>query len=167
MKAATETLPGLTPDMLAMPRFEDGAIDIQELLRRLAEQVVNAVLDAEADRLCGGGANSRDGYCERCLATCVNTLTPRIPKLRPDSFFPEDVIERCQCVGCALVAAVVEMYVAGASTRKAQRVAEKMGVLWLSMDQVSAIASSLNADIEERSDDMATLLLSNYSMHCL
>lgn len=63
--------------------------------------------------------------------------------------------------------AVVEMYAAGASTRKAQRVAEKMGVSRLSMDQVCAIASSLNADIEERSDDMATLLLSNYSMRCL
>lgn len=35
------------------------------------------------------------------------------------------------------------------------------------MDQVSAIASSLNVDIEERSDDMATFLLSNYSMRCL
>lgn len=125
------------------------------------------MMNAEADRVCGAGANSRDGYCERSLATCVNTLTPRIPKLRPDSFFPEGVIERCQCVGCALVAAVVEMYVAGDSTREAQRVAEKMGVSWLSMDQASAIASSLNADIEERSDDMATLLLSNYSMHCL
>lgn len=33
-----------TPDMLAMPRFDDGAIDMQELLRRLAEQVVNAEL---------------------------------------------------------------------------------------------------------------------------
>ena len=44
-----------TPDMLAMPRFDDGAIDMQELLRRLAEQVVNAVMDAEADQLCGGG----------------------------------------------------------------------------------------------------------------
>lgn len=39
------------PDMIAMPRFEDGAIDMQELLRRLAEQVVNAVMDAEADQL--------------------------------------------------------------------------------------------------------------------
>lgn len=125
------------------------------------------MLDAEADRLCGGGANNRDGYCERSLPTCISTLTLRISKLRSDSFFPEDVIERCQCVGCALVAAVVEMYVTGASTRKTQRVAEKMGVSWLSMDQVSAIASSLNADIEERADDMATLLLGNYSMHCL
>lgn len=55
------------PDTLAMPRFDDGAIDMQELLRRLAEQVVNAVMDAEADQLCGGGANSRNGYRERAL----------------------------------------------------------------------------------------------------
>lgn len=41
-----------------MPWFDDGAIDMQELLRRFAEQVVNAVIGAEADRLCGGGANS-------------------------------------------------------------------------------------------------------------
>lgn len=89
-----EILPGLTPDMLAMPRFDDGAIDMQELLRRLAEQVVNAVMDAEADQLCGGGANSRNGHRERSLATCFGTLTLRIPKLRSGSFFPDDVIER-------------------------------------------------------------------------
>ena len=47
--------PDTMPDMFAMPRFDDGAIDMQELLRRLAEQVVNAVMDAEADQLCGGG----------------------------------------------------------------------------------------------------------------
>lgn len=86
-----EILSDPTPDMLAMPRFDDGAIDMQELLRRLAEQVVNAVVDAEADQLCGGGTNGR----------------------------------------------------------KAQRVAEKMGVSRPSKDQVSAIASSLDADIDE------------------
>ena len=46
-----EILSDPTPDMLAMPRFDDGAIDMQELLRRLAEQVVNAVMDAEPDAL--------------------------------------------------------------------------------------------------------------------
>lgn len=46
-----------------MPRFDDGTIDMQELLRHLAEQVANAVMDAEADQLCSGGANklSRHG----------------------------------------------------------------------------------------------------------
>ena len=34
-----EILSDPTPDMLAMPRFDDGAIDMQELFRRLAEQV--------------------------------------------------------------------------------------------------------------------------------
>lgn len=144
-----EILSDPTPDMLAMPRFDDGAIDMQELLRRLAEQVVNAVMDAEADQLCGGRANSRNGYRERGLATCVGTLTLRIPKLRTGSFFPDDVIERYQRADRALVAAVAEMYATGTSTRKVQRVAEKMGVSRLSKDQVSAIASSLDADIDE------------------
>lgn len=45
-----------TPDMIAMPWFDDGATDIQELLRRLAGQVVNAVMDNDADQLCGAGA---------------------------------------------------------------------------------------------------------------
>ena len=144
-----EILSDPTPDMLAMPRFDDGAIDMQELLRRLAEQVVNAVMDAEADQLCGGGVNSRNGYRERALATCVGTLTLRIPKLRSGSFFPEDVIERHRRVDRAPVAAVAEMYATGTSTRKVQRVAEKTGVSRLSKDQVSAIASSLDADIED------------------
>lgn len=85
--------------MLVMPRFDDGAIDIQELLRRLAEQVANAVMDAKADQPCGGGANSRNGYRERSLATCVGALTPRIPKPRSGSFFPEGVLGRHRRVG--------------------------------------------------------------------
>lgn len=52
-----EILSDPTPDILAMPRFDDGAIDMQELLRCLVEQVANAVMDAEADQLCSGGAN--------------------------------------------------------------------------------------------------------------
>lgn len=46
----------------------NGAIDMRELLPRLAKQVVNAAMDAEADQLSGGGANSRNGYRERSLA---------------------------------------------------------------------------------------------------
>lgn len=43
-----------TPGILAMPRFGDGAIDMRDLLRRLAKEVVNAAMDAEADQLsCG------------------------------------------------------------------------------------------------------------------
>ncbi|WP_286168618.1 hypothetical protein [Eggerthella sp. AM16-19] len=34
-------------------------------MRRIAEDVANAIRDAKADQLCSGGANSRNGYRER------------------------------------------------------------------------------------------------------
>jgi transposase-like protein len=105
-------------------------------------------MDAEADQMCGEG-NSRNGYRERRLLTCVGTFTLGVPKLRQGSFFPEDVLTRYQRVDGALVAAVAEMYATGTSTRKVQRVARKMGIDRLSKDQVSAIARYLDADVEE------------------
>ena len=145
MESLAESMPGQT----AMPRFEDGSINPRELMRRLAENVVNAIMDAEADQLCAGGANSRNGYRERNLVTCVSDITLRIPKLRTGGFFPEDVVERYQRVDRAVVAAVAEMYATGTSTRKVQRVAEKLGISRLSKDQFSAIAQNLDADVAE------------------
>ena len=133
----------------ALPRFEDGFINMQELLRALAESVVNEIMSAEADQLCDATGNSRNGYRERRLVTCVGTLTLRIPKLRVGSFFPDDVIERYQRVDRAIVAAVSEMYATGTSTRKVQKVAAAMGVERLSKDQVSAICEHLDAEVEE------------------
>ena len=46
----------------------------------------------------------------------------------------------------AVVSAVAEMYATGTSTRKVQRIAEKLGISRLSKDQVSAIAKDLDAD---------------------
>ena len=122
----------------AMPRFEDGSVNPMELVRRIAEDVVNAIMNAEADQLCAGGANSRNGYRERNLVTCGGDITMRIPKLRSGSFFPDDVVERYQRVDHAVVSAVAEKYATGTSTRKVQRIAEKLGISRLSKDQVSA-----------------------------
>ena len=144
-----EILADAMPDRAAIPRSTDGMVDIQSLLRLLAEQVVNAIMDEEADQLCGDGANSRNGYRNRTLETCVGTLNLRIPKLRTGSFFPEDVLERYQRVDRALVAAVAEMYATGTSTRKVQRIAEKMGIERLGRDRVSAIAATLDAEIAD------------------
>jgi transposase-like protein len=49
----------------------------------------------------------------------------------------------------ALIAAVAEMYETGTSTRKVQRIAGRMGIDRLSKDQVSSMARSLDADVEE------------------
>ena len=70
----------------AMPRFEDGSVNLRELMRRIAEDVANAIMDAEADQLCAGGANGRNGYRERNLVTRIGGIAMRILKLRSGSF---------------------------------------------------------------------------------
>lgn len=132
-----------------MPRFEDGCTNLQELIRRIAEDVANGAMAAEAEQMLEATGNSRNGHRDRRLKTCVGDLSLRVPKLRSGSFFPEDVIERCQRVDRALASAVAEIYATGTSTRKVQRIAEKMGVSRLSKDQVSALCESLDADVDE------------------
>lgn len=130
-----------------MPRFADGSINLQEVLRQLAESVVNEVMGAEADQLCEATGDSGNGYRERMPATCVGTLTLRASKLRSGSFFPEDVLERYQRVDRAVAAAVAEMCATGASTRKVQRVAAAMGIERMSRDQAGAICAGLDSEV--------------------
>ena len=52
METAMESIAEATAAATAMPRFEDGAINLQELMRRLAEDVANAIMAAEAEQLC-------------------------------------------------------------------------------------------------------------------
>ena len=131
----------------ALPRFEDGSINMRELLRALAESVVKEITSAEADQLCDATGNGRNGHGERRLVTCAGTLTLRIPKPRVGSSFPDDVIGRYQRVDRAIAAAVSEMCATGTSTRKVRKVAAATGVERLSKDQVSAICEHLGADV--------------------
>lgn len=145
MTAMRSIADGATADVAAglatMLRFEDGSINLQELLRRLAESVANEITGADADQLCEATGNGRNGYRERKLTTCVGTLTPRIPKLRTGSFFRDDVIERYQRADRAIVA-VSETCATGTSTRKVQRVAAATGIDRLSKDQAAPYAST-------------------------
>lgn len=149
MEIIPEAAAVTAPAPQQMPRFADGTINMQELIRHMAETLVNEIMSAEADQMCEATGNSRNGYRERMLVTCVGTLTLRVPKLRTGSFFPDDVIERYQRVDRAVAAAVAEMYATGTSTRKVAKVAAKMGIDRLSKDQVSAIAASLDSEAEE------------------
>ena len=139
-------------DGALMPRFDDGMVNMAELIRAMAESLVNEIMDAQADEACEGG-NRRDGHRERKLATGVGTINLRIPKPRAGSYFPEDLIERYSRVDRAVIAAVSEMVANGVSTRKVKRVARTMGIDRMSASQVSRICSSLDesvADLQER-----------------
>ena len=76
-----------------MPRFDDGIVNMSELIRAMAESLVNEIMDAQADDACEA-SNRRNGYRERKLATSVGTISLRIPKLRSGTYFSEDLISR-------------------------------------------------------------------------
>jgi hypothetical protein len=67
-----------TLDGAATPRSRDGATDVRELLRQLAEPVASEAMDAEADQMCGEG-NGGNGRGERRPSACVGTPAPGVP----------------------------------------------------------------------------------------
>lgn len=141
-----------TAAMAEIPRFDDGMVNIQELIRVMAESLVNEIMDAQAEDACADG-NQRNGYRERTLATSVGAINLRIPKLRRGSYFPEDLLVRYSRADRAVIAAVSEMVANGVSTRKAGRVAASLGMDRMSASQVSRICGSLDeivADLQGR-----------------
>ena len=131
-----------------IPRFDDGMVNLQELIRLTAEALVNEIMDAQADEACAEG-NQRNGYRERTLVTSVGPITLRIPKLRVGSYFPEDLLVRYSRVDRAVVAAVSEMVTNGVSTRKVERAATAMGTDRMSASQAPRICESLDAIVED------------------
>ncbi len=123
------------PKACEMPRFDDGMVNIQELVRIMAESLVNEIMDTQAEDACADG-NQRNGYRQRRLTTSAGTITLRIPKLRRGSYFPDDLLVRYSRVDRAVIAAVSEMVICGVSTRKVERVAQTMG-----MDRMSGKCS--------------------------
>ena len=103
---------------------------MRELARTLLGSMVNEVMGAQADMLSEDGANSRNGYRERGLAAPVGDITLRIPKLRAGAYFPKGIIERYSRADRAVAAAVAESWANGASTRKMERIARKMVLLF-------------------------------------
>ena len=60
------------------PRFDDGMVNIRELVRVMAESLVNEIMDVRAGDACADG-NRCDGYRERAPVTSVGTINLRIP----------------------------------------------------------------------------------------
>lgn len=128
-----------------LPTHGDGLLDMRELARTLLENMVNEIMDAQADMACEDGATARNGYRERGLTAPVGDIVLRILKLRAETYFPEGLIERYSRADRA----VAESWANGVSTRKMKRVARKMGIERLSKDQVSAMCRSLDAGVAE------------------
>ena len=133
-------------DLRNLPLGEDGMVDLNEMMRRELESMVNQIMDWQADELCGEG-NRRNGYRERKLATVLGEITMRIPKLREGTYFPDELIRPYSRVDRAMVAIVREVYVRGLSTRKIEKAADALGFAGLSPSRVSRMTSDLDEEV--------------------
>jgi transposase-like protein len=143
-----DTIHEMASNMNEMPRFDDGMVNISELIRIMAQALVNEVMDAQADEACANG-NQRNGYRQRSLTTCVGEIALKILKLRVGSYYPEDLLMRWSRTDRTIIAAVSEMVTNGVLTRKVQRIAKSMGIDKMSATQVSRICSSLDEVVSE------------------
>jgi transposase-like protein len=126
-----------------------------DLVRRLLGTVVNTLMSADADQVCGAAygepsaerVNSRNGYRPREWDTRAGTVELAIPKLRKGTYFPEWLLQRRTRAEQALITAVVQAYVLGVSTRRVTKLVEALGLTGLSKSEVSRMAKGLDAKV--------------------
>jgi len=133
-----------------------GGIGGEDFVRQLVERTVQQVLEAEMTSFLGAESYERNGerrgwrngFKPRTLKTRVGELELMVPKDR-DSEFQTELFERYQRSEKAFVAALLQMYVEGVSTRKVTEITEALCGLEVSKSQVSALTAKLDAEINE------------------
>ena len=121
-----------------------------EMVRGTVEETLNAMLDAEADQLCGAGRyersearqDTRAGSYERTLQTSAGEVSLKVPKLRRQTF-ETAIIERYRRRESSVEEALIEMYLAGISVRRVEDITE---ALWGTRVSPSTV-SNLNKKI--------------------
>ena len=116
----------------------------QDLLKDLAEAVLQKLMDFDVENLVGAGryersdirTTQRNGYRERDLETRLGTLELKIPKLRKGSYFPA-FLEPRKTAERALVAVIQEAWIQGVSTRKVDDLVQAMGMAGLADEAAS------------------------------
>lgn len=128
-----------------------------DLMRSLLQHVINALLSADADAVCGAQWGQQDpqrqaqrnGYSCRPLDTRVGTIDVAIPKLRSGTYFPEWLLQRRKRSETAVITVVADCYLAGVSTRRMDKLVKTLGITGLSKSQVSRMASDLDEHVDE------------------
>lgn len=115
---------------------DQGVTDhLKTVVRKTVEETLNAMLDAEADALCGAKryersidrVDTRAGHYERSLETTAGPVTLQVPKLRTLPFETQ-IIERYRRRESSVEEALVEMYLAGVSVRRVEDITEALWV---------------------------------------
>ena len=147
------------------PRIDEARIrdHLGEMVRGTVEEALNAMLDAEVDRLCGADRYQRSearkdtrdaGHYERSLQTKAGEVKLKMPKLRQQTF-ETAIIERYRRRESSVEEALIEMYLAGVSVRRVEDITEALwGTKVVPLDGVQPQQEDLCEDrgLAERTD---------------
>lgn len=138
-------------------RVDDGQLrsHVDGVVRETVEQTLNALLDAEADALCGAKryernperADTRAGHYERQLQTKAGAVTLKVPRLRSLPFETQ-IIERYRRRESSVEEALIEMYLAGVSVRRVENITEALWGTRVSPSTVSELNQKIYGHIE-------------------
>src|SRR5579859_7786290 len=128
---------------------------LNKVVVKTVEETLNALLDAEADGLCGAKryehsadrVDTRAGHYERQLHTKAGEVTLRMPKLRKLPF-ETAIIERYQRREISVEEALVEMYLAGVSVRRVEDITQALWGTRVSPSTVSELNQKIYGQIE-------------------
>lgn len=144
------------PEPIVTLNEESLRSDLRELVRKTVEDTLNGLLEAEADDLVGAERYERTaereayraGHYDRGLTTSSGEVTIHMPKLK-GARFTTAIIERYRRRESSVEEAMIEMYLAGVSTRRIEDVSE---ILWgssVSAATVSNLNEKAFASVEE------------------
>jgi len=139
-------------------RIDEGEVHahVDRLVRNTVEEMLNSMLDAEADQLCKAQryersperTDTRAGYYRRKLHVKAGEVDLRVPKLRRLPF-ESAIIERYRRREASVEEALIEMYLAGVSVRRVEDITE---ALWGTRVSPGTV-SNLNKKVYERIND--------------
>ena len=126
-----------------------------ELVRGTVEETLNAMLDAEADAMCGAQryerspdrVDTRAGHYERKFHSKAGEVNLKMPKLRKQTF-ETAIIERYKRRETSIEEALMEMYLAGVSVRRVEDITEALWGTRVSSGTVSKLNKKVYQHIE-------------------
>lgn len=129
---------------------------LDRMVRKSVEETLNAMLDAEADEITGTARYERSGerkayragHYERDLTVKAGKMSLKVPKLK-GAVFESAVIERYRRREESVEEALIDMYLAGVSTRQVDDVSQ---LLWgdrMPSQTLSDKLKKVYADIDE------------------
>jgi len=139
-------------------RIDEGQLHkhLDQVVRDSVEHTLNALLDAEADRLCNARRyerspdrlDTRAGSYARTLHTKAGEVELQVPRLRKLPFETQ-IIERCRRRESSVEEALIEMYLAGVSVRRVEDITEALWGTKVSPSTVSELNQKVYARIED------------------